>query len=261
MNLHLNAMLPIGLLLAIALWEYYYPCRPTQQSRIFRWSHMIATRLVGKLFFFVVMPLTLAELATWYQNHGLGLFNMFSAPSWLTLILGVLLLDFSGYIVHVIAHNNQIIWRVHRPHHIDTEYDVTTALRAHPFDDFMNTLGEITTILIFGISPDAIITYAVISGIIVKFSHANVLLYEKFDSVLRWFIVTPNMHRIHHSAKRHENDSNYSTHFTFWDRLFGTYRAHPEEPHATMMIGLTQFRDVSQIRLDKFMLRPFHDKE
>lgn len=261
MDLHLNALLPIGLILAIVAWEYVAPCRPTQQSRLYRWGNMIAIRFIGKIFFHFFMPLASVGLAIWCQQKGIGLFNNIAAPSWLVFASSILLLDFSAYCIHVAAHQMPILWRLHRTHHLDTEYDITTALRSHPLDDMQNSLAEFAFIIAFGLSPEAVIVYAVFSGIIVKFSHANAQLPDKIDRALRWILVTPDMHRIHHSAKRIENDSNYSTHFAFWDRIFRTYRAYPAVPHKEMVIGLHQFRDPSEIRVDKLLLRPFTDKE
>ncbi len=257
----INGLLPVGILLTIALWEYFFPCRETKQSRLYRWSNTVAIRIFGKIFFMVFVPLTMMQLASWCQAQGIGLFNHLAMPNWLLIALTILLLDLSAYAVHAAAHLNQILWRAHRTHHLDTEYDITTALRTHPLDDCLNMIGETAVILLFGLHPDGVFYYAVFSGFIVKFSHANVMIWDRLDRVLRWVVVTPNMHRIHHSAKRHENDSNFCTHFTFWDRLFGTYRAYAEEPQGTMTIGLYQFRDPSEIRIDKLLLRPFHNKE
>ncbi len=261
MDFHLNALLPIGLIAAVAAWEYLAPCRPTQQSRLYRWGNMIAIRLVGKVLFRFLMPLTGAGLALWCQQNSIGLFNHVALPSWLLFAFSVLLLDFSAYSVHVAAHQVPLLWRLHRTHHLDTEYDITTALRSHPLDDLQNSLAEFAFIVAFGLTPESVIAYAVFSGIMVKFSHANAQLPDVIDRALRWIFVTPDMHRIHHSAKRSENDSNYSSHFAFWDRIFRTYRAYPAKPHNEMVVGLTQFRDISQIRVDKLLLRPFTDKE
>lgn len=261
MDLHLNALLPALLLLAVAGWELVNPCRPTEMSRLYRWVNMGAMRVTGKIFFRVVMPLTQVQFAFWCERNGYGLFNHFTLPVLALGIVTILLLDLSSYLMHAAAHQNQFLWRFHRTHHLDTEFDITTALRTHPLDDLQNAIAEFIFIFLFGLSPEGIVIYAVISGAVVKFSHANVELSDKLDRFLRWFIVTPNMHRIHHSAERYENDSNYSTHFTIWDRLFRTHTLYPSLPHGEMKIGLHQFRDPKEIRIDRLLLRPFTDKE
>lgn len=258
---HINGIVPIALLIAIAIWENAYPCRQRVQPQLYRWGNMIAIRIAGKIAFRVLLPVTMAGFAEYCALNGYGLFNHVAIPTWALIIATVLLLDLSGYLVHAAAHQNQFLWRAHQTHHLDTEYDVTTALRTHPFDDLLSMIGEAIFIFTLGLSAEGVLYYAVISGIIVKFSHANVEIWDRLDRVLRWFIVTPNMHRIHHSAERKENDSNYSTHFSWWDRLFGTYTAYPSLPHAEMKIGLHQFRHPAEIRVDRLLLRPFHSKE
>lgn len=262
MDFHLNALLPIGLLVAVAGWEYVAPCRPSVQPKLYRWGHMIAIRLFGKVVFRFLLPLSSAALALWCQQNNIGLFNMIKIDQpWLVFGLSVLLLDLSAYCIHAAAHQIPLLWRIHRTHHLDTEYDITTALRTHPLDDLLNTATEFLFIITFGMTPEAVLAYAAFSGIIVKFSHANAQLPDWLDRAVRWVFVTPDMHRIHHSAERFENDSNYSTHFAFWDRLFRTYRAYPTLPHKEMLVGLHQFRGQSEIRIDKLLLRPFTDKE
>jgi sterol desaturase/sphingolipid hydroxylase (fatty acid hydroxylase superfamily) len=261
MHAQLTIFLPVLLLLAIALWELATPCRQSEMSRLYRWVNMGGMRLCGKLFFRFLVPLSQAQLALWCAQNGYGLFNHFVLPPWVFVVCTVALLDLSAYGIHAAAHHNQFLWRAHRTHHIDTEFDITTTLRTHPLDDLLNSLAECAMIIVMGLSAEAVVLYAVLSGILAKFSHANVELPARLDGILRWFIVTPNMHRIHHSAERHENDSNFSTHFTIWDRLFKTYRLHPEQPHATMILGQHQFRNPREIRLDRLLLRPFHERE
>jgi len=260
-QLIVSTLTPFLLLGAFAVWEHIMPCRTGTMPKRYRWGHVVALRIFDKLFFRVLLPFSHVTFALLCMEKGWGLFNQFTIPTWLSITVGVLLLDLGSYGIHFSCHKFPFLWRVHRAHHMDTEFDITTALRTHPLDDTLYSGAQFALIALFGLHPAAVVIFATIVATIPKFTHVNVLLPEKVDRWLRYFIATPNMHRIHHSAIRYENDSNYCAHFTFWDRIFGTYRPHPKNPHATMRIGLQQYRDDSQIRVDRFLLRPFHDKE
>jgi sterol desaturase/sphingolipid hydroxylase (fatty acid hydroxylase superfamily) len=231
-----TAFFPILVVLIVALWEVVAPCRKSEMSRLYRWVNTGGMRFACKVFVRLLVP-------------------------WLLLILTIAFLDLGSYSIHVACHYSQVLWRAHRPHHIDTEFDITTTLRNHPFDDLLNILTETLLVVALGLSAEGILIFGAVSGTISKFSHANVEIPARIDRILRWFIVTPNMHRIHHSAVRHENDSNFGNHFTLWDRLFGTYIVFPNQPHATMVVGQYNFRDAREIRFDRLLLSPFHDRK
>ena len=247
----------LGVLLAMMGWEWRWPRRTLSLSRARRWPANLAIILIdsGVLrWLFPVLAVGMAELA---ENRSWGLFHGLNAPFWLAFIATLLLLDLTIYAQHVAFHKIPLLWRLHRMHHTDLDFDVTTALRFHPLEIALSMLLKLAVVVLLGASPVAVMLFEVILNATALFNHGNVRLSRKLDRALRWVLVTPDMHRVHHSIHREETDSNFGFNLPWWDRLFGTYRDQPRDGHVGMTIGLEYFRDWRATRLDGLLLQPF----
>jgi sterol desaturase/sphingolipid hydroxylase (fatty acid hydroxylase superfamily) len=182
--------------------------------------------------------------------------NVLRAPGWAAVPLSVLLLDLAIYAQHVGFHYVPVLWRLHRMHHADLEFDVTTGVRFHPVEIVLSMLIKSAVVVALGTPPLAVLVFEVLLNATSIFNHGNVRLAGWMDRVLRWFVVTPEMHRVHHSILRRETDSNFGFNLPWWDRMFGTYRAQPEAGHEGMTIGIDRFRDPRELRLDRMLLQP-----
>ncbi len=247
----------LGVLLAMRGWEWRWPHRTLSLSRARRWPANLAIILIdsGVLrWLFPVLAVGMAELA---ENRNWGLFHGLNAPFWLALVATLLLLDLTIYAQHVAFHKIPLLWRLHRMHHTDLDFDVTTALRFHPLEIALSMLLKLAVVVLLGAPPVAVMLFEVILNATALFNHGNVRLSRKLDRALRWVLVTPDMHRVHHSIHREETDSNFGFNLPWWDRLFGTYRDQPRDGHVGMTIGLEYFRDWRATRLDGLLLQPF----
>ena len=247
----------LGVLLAMMGWEWRWPRRTLSLSRARRWPANLGIILIdsGVLrWLFPVLAVGMAELA---ENRSWGLFHGLNAPFWLALVATLLLLDLTIYAQHVAFHKIPLLWRLHRMHHTDLDFDVTTALRFHPLEIVLSMLLKLAVVVLLGAPPVAVMLFEVILNATALFNHGNVRLSRKLDRALRWVLVTPDMHRVHHSIHREETDSNFGFNLPWWDRLFGTYRDQPRDGHVGMTIGLEYFRDWRATRLDGLLLQPF----
>ncbi|MER2583689.1 MAG: sterol desaturase family protein [Candidatus Competibacter sp.] len=247
----------LGVLLAMMGWEWRWPRRTLSLSRARRWPANLAIILIdsGVLrWLFPVLAVGMAELA---ENRSWGLFHGLNAPFWLAFVATLLLLDLTIYAQHVAFHKIPLLWRLHRMHHTDLDFDVTTALRFHPLEIALSMLLKLAVVVLLGAPPVAVMLFEVILNATALFNHGNVRLSRKLDRALRWVLVTPDMHRVHHSIHREETDSNFGFNLPWWDRLFGTYRDQPRDGHVGMTIGLEYFRDWRATRLDGLLLQPF----
>jgi sterol desaturase/sphingolipid hydroxylase (fatty acid hydroxylase superfamily) len=174
-------------------------------------------------------------------------------------LVGFLALDLVIYVQHVVFHKVPVLWRLHRMHHADLDIDVTTGVRFHPLEIVISLLIKIAVILALGIPVVAVILFEVVLNVTSMFNHSNVSMPAWLDRVLRFIVVTPDMHRVHHSILRRETDSNFGFNLPWWDRLFGTYRAQPEAGHAGMTIGIPAFRDPAELRIDRLLTQPFRN--
>jgi sterol desaturase/sphingolipid hydroxylase (fatty acid hydroxylase superfamily) len=188
------------------------------------------------------------------EARGFGLFNALSVPPWLSVVASVVVLDLAIYLQHVLFHAVPGLWRLHRMHHSDLEFDVSTGLRFHPIEILLSMLIKLAVIAAIGAPPLAVLIFEVLLNATSIFNHANIRVPGKVDRVLRWFVVT---HRVHHSILVRETNSNFGFNLPWWDRLFGTYRAQPTAGHETMTIGVKQFRDPRDLRMDRMLLQPF----
>jgi sterol desaturase/sphingolipid hydroxylase (fatty acid hydroxylase superfamily) len=208
----------------------------------------------------MALPLTVVGMAVIAEQRGWGLLHaVCPIPAVLAAAVAILLLDFAIYLQHVLFHAVPILWRVHRVHHADIDVDVTTGFRFHPVEILLSMLIKFASISALGASPLAVLLFEVLLNGGSLFNHANLRLFPGLDRMLRIFVVTPDMHRVHHSAWDVETNTNFGFTFPCWDHLCGTYRAQPAAGHDAMTLGLTCFRDPKYLRLDKTLLQPLFD--
>ncbi|GAJ75206.1 possible sterol desaturase [Vibrio sp. JCM 18905] len=248
----------LGVLLLCALWENKLPRKTLTASRGFRWVNNLSLVAVNSLIVALVMPIAAFQAAIIAQEQQWGgLFNLLSLPAWLNVLLAVILLDFVIYVQHVVFHYVKPLWKLHRMHHADLDIDVTTGARFHPIEIIISMGVKIATVFILGVSPIAIVVFEIVLNASAMFNHSNAKLALSADQKLRNVIVTPDMHRVHHSVIAKETNSNFGFFLSVWDRLFGTYRAQPELGHDDVVIGIPEIRNEAEQRLDKLLTQPF----
>ena len=209
----------------------------------------------------VVAPSGAVGFALLSEARGWGLFNAVVWPIWLELLLALLVLDLAIYLQHRVFHYVPVLWRLHRMHHADLDVDVSTGARFHPIEILLSLGIKFFVIVPLGASPLAVLLFEVALNATSMFNHSNVRIPQAIERVLRWLLVTPDMHRVHHSILRRETDRNFGFNFPWWDRLFRTYRPQPEAGHETMTLGIEQFRDPKELRLDRMLAQPFRHDE
>lgn len=241
----------------VAAAEFLWPRRKLILSRKKRWPSNIGVALLNILLVRFGVPITLAAFAALVQHHHWGMLSLFEWPFWVEIFLSVILLDLVIYAQHVVFHRIPVLWRLHRVHHADTEIDVTTALRFHPIEILISLTIKFTAVAVIGVSAETILLFEIILNACAMFNHGNIHLPPALDKALRPFLVTPDMHRVHHSVIVDETNSNYGFNISLWDRLFRTYRAQPKAGHLQMIIGLNEFREVEEARIDKILTQPF----
>jgi sterol desaturase/sphingolipid hydroxylase (fatty acid hydroxylase superfamily) len=246
-----------GVFVAMAMWELFMPRRPQAIGRNWRWPNNLGVLAVDVLLVRVLLPATAVGLALVAEAHGFGLFNMIALPMWVTIPVSIVLLDLAIYLQHVLFHAVPALWRLHRMHHADLEVDVTTGLRFHPIEILLSTGIKLAVVTALGTPAVAVLIFEVLLNATSMFNHSNVRVPAEIDRILRWFVVTPDMHRVHHSILRRETNSNFGFNLPWWDRLLGTYRAQPAAGHDGMTIGIEQFRDARELGLDRMLLQPF----
>ena len=245
-----------GVLVLMTLWEVLTPRRPRSIRRLLRWSNNLGLVVLNTLLVRLLFPLAGVGMAFHAQTMGWGLFNIVAPSAWLAIPGAVLLLDLTIYGQHVMLHAVPLLWRLHRMHHADLEFDVTTGLRFHPGEIVVSMLIKLAAVLVLGPTPIAVLIFEVMLNATSMFNHGNVRLPTRLDRVLRLFVVTPDMHRVHHSIDRRETDSNFGFNVPWWDRLFGTYRAQPALGHDRMTLGIDRFREPRELWLDRMLWQP-----
>lgn len=243
----------------MALWEVLAPRRRQSMTRARRWPSNLGIVVLDTLLVRVLFPTTAVGLAMLAEAKGWGLFQVFGLPSWAAVVLGVVLLDLAIYLQHVLVHAVPALWRLHRMHHADLEFDVTTGSRFHPVEILLSMVLKMMVITALGAPAVAVLVFEVLLNATAMFNHSNVRIPPGFDRVLRLVVVTPDMHRIHHSVVPRETNSNFGFNLPWWDRLFGTYRAEPAAGQIGMTIGIEQFRDPAEQRLDRMLTQPFRE--
>jgi|DewCreStandDraft_4_1066084.scaffolds.fasta_scaffold00110_97 sterol desaturase/sphingolipid hydroxylase (fatty acid hydroxylase superfamily) len=244
-------------LAAMAAAELVSPRRRREIPRVLRWTNNLALVALDTAILRLVFPVLAVGFAGIAQRHGFGLFNMVEPPPWLAILASVVLLDLVVYLQHVLFHAVPGLWRLHRVHHADLEIDVTTGLRFHPLEILLSMLIKLAAVAALGAPPVAVLLFEVILNGMAMFNHANVKLPERVDRLLRLVLVTPDMHRVHHSVVPAETNSNYGFNLSWWDRLLGTYRPQPAAGHEGMTIGIELFRSLRELWLDRMLTQPF----
>jgi sterol desaturase/sphingolipid hydroxylase (fatty acid hydroxylase superfamily) len=242
---------------AVALWEAAAARRSPGIGRWRRWPSNLGILLVDVLAVRLIMPTAAVGAAVFAAGRGLGLMHFLALRLSVAALLGFVVLDLVIYGQHVLFHKVPLLWRLHRMHHADLDFDVSSGGRFHPFEVLISLLIKIAVVIAFGIPAVAVLLFEVVLNATSMFNHGNVSISPAVDRLLRLVLVTPDMHRLHHSALRHETDSNFGFNLPWWDRLFGTYRAQPEAGHLGMTIGLPIFRDPNELRLDRLLTQPF----
>ncbi len=207
----------------------------------------------------IVAPVGAVGFALFAEERGWGLFHLIALPAWTKLVFALFLLDLAIYLQHRLFHYVPVLWRLHRMHHADLDVDVTTGARFHPVEILLSLGIKFLVIVPLGAPPLAVLLFEIALNATSMFNHSNVRVPPAVERVLRWLIVTPDMHRVHHSVVRRETDSNFGFNLAWWDRLFGTYRSKPEAGHQGMTLGIEQFRDARELRLDRMLTQPFRD--
>lgn len=248
----------IAVLTLMAAWEVVAPRRVRSLPRAARWPANLGIVVLNTVLVRLLLPTAAVGVALSAEAHGWGLFNHYALPSWAALVGGIVLLDLVIYLQHVMFHAVPALWRLHRMHHADLDIDVTTGARFHPVEILLSMLIKFAAIAALGVTPAAVVLFEVLLNATSMFNHANARIPRAIEPVLRWLIVTPDMHRVHHSIERDETDSNFGFNLPLWDRLFGTYRAQPRAGHPAMTIGIPDFRDPGQCsRLPGMLALPF----
>ncbi len=235
-----------GIFILMAIWEWRAPRRALQVSKLLRWANNLGLVFLNSFILRLLFPAAAVGLAAFAHEQGWGLFNYYVIPDFVAIIAAVIIMDFIIYLQHVMVHAIPLLWRLHRVHHADLDYDVTTGARFHPLEIILSMLIKFVTILLLGPSVVAVIIFEVVLNAMAMFNHGNVGLPQGLDRLLRYFVVTPDMHRVHHSVEDDEANSNFGFSLSWWDRLLGTYREQPRAGHQGMTIGIHKFREPKQ---------------
>ncbi len=232
-----------GIFLIMATWEVAAPRRVLQHSKWTRWGNNLGLVFLNSFVLRVITPTAAVGMALFASEQGWGLFNYVDVPFWLAVLASVLILDFFIWLQHVMVHAIPLLWRLHRVHHADLDFDVTTGSRFHTLEILLSMAIKFAVILLLGPPLVAVVIFEVLLNATSMFNHSNVRMPLGLDQVLRWFVVTPDMHRVHHSTEDDETNSNFGFNLPWWDRLFGTYRDQPRAGHEGMEIGIRSFRE------------------
>ena len=232
------------------------PRRQRKLSRLLRWSNNLGLELIDRVLLHLRFPVLAVGFALQAEERGWGLLNSFDVPFALALPMSLLVLDLAIYLQHVLLHAVPVLWRLHRVHHADLEFDVTTGLRFHPIEIMLSMGIKLAVVASLGAPAIAVLIFEVLLNATSMFNHSNVRLPLGLNRALRWIVVTPDMHRVHHSIHPDETNSNFGFNLPWWDRLLGTYRAQPRDGHEGMDIGIDQFRTPRDLWLDRMLMQP-----
>jgi sterol desaturase/sphingolipid hydroxylase (fatty acid hydroxylase superfamily) len=247
----------LGIFAVMALWELVGARRRLTTAKGARWFANLGITILNTVVVRLVFPGAAVGVAVLAADRGWGLLNQVSAPSTLSIVGAVLLLDLAIYLQHVMFHAIPILWRLHMVHHADVDFDVTTGLRFHPVEIVLSMLIKVAVISALGPPVVAVLIFEVLLNATAMFNHGNVRLALSLDHVVRWFVVTPDMHRVHHSVVVRETNSNFGFNLPWWDRLLGTYVAQPAAGHEALTIGLEQYQDQCRQTLPWMLVQPF----
>ncbi|HUP82368.1 MAG TPA: sterol desaturase family protein [Pirellula sp.] len=248
-----------SILATMAVWELAAPRRRQEIPRLLRWSNNIGMTAIDTLLVRLTFPFLAVSMASYAVVRGWGLFNIFQVPSWIAFFVSFLLFDLAIYLQHVMFHAVPLLWRLHRVHHSDLEFDVTTGLRFHPLEILISMGLKLALVVVLGPPAMAVLFFEVVLNGTAMFNHSNIRLPIAVDRLLRLLVVTPDMHRVHHSVLSNETNSNYGFNLPWWDRALGTYVAQPRHGHDQMTIGIGQFRTRRDLWLDRMLLQPLRE--
>lgn len=248
-----------GVFAVMALWEWWAPRRQSRFSRFLRWPGNLGIVALNTALFRLLLPTTAVGLAIYAEQHGWGLFNAYQVPAWIAVIGSVILLDLAIYLQHVLFHAVPGLWRLHRMHHADLHIDASTGLRFHTIEILLSFALKFAMIAALGAPALGVLIFEILLSSTSIFNHANVRIAPGLEPLLRWVVVTPDMHRVHHSIHAQETNSNFGFNLPWWDRLFGTYRPQPKDGHEHMQVGIHQFRTERDLRLDQMLIQPLRE--
>lgn len=258
-GLRLGVFLAVFLVMALA--EAWRPKRRLSYDKGSRWltnlTIVALDSILVRLMAALTVPLAAVAAAVYAQRQGIGLFNWLDWPVWLEMLIAFIVLDFAIWLQHLASHKVPMLWRLHQMHHADVDFDVTTAIRFHPVEIALSMLWKIICVFALGPAPEAVVLFEIVLNACAMFNHANIALPAGVDRILRLVLVTPDMHRVHHSIQHHEHDSNYGFNLSIWDRIFRTYTPQPEKGHDGMTIGLPPYQNADPTRLAWSLSLPF----
>lgn len=249
----------LGILIILACLEVLFPRRRSDGNRLKRWPHNLGISFVSQLLVRLTVPLTAVAIAVKASENDWGLFNQLTLAPAIEFIGAILILDLVIYWQHRIFHLVQPLWRLHRMHHADIFFDVTTGIRFHPLSILLSVVIKLATVILIGPAAVAVLVFEVLLNATSLFNHSNLNIPATVDKYLRLFVVTPDMHRVHHSTDGKEMNRNFGFNFPWWDRLFGSYLAAPKAGHEAMQIGLVEFRDASERDIMHMLTQPFRN--
>ncbi|QYZ67454.1 MAG: fatty acid hydroxylase [Gammaproteobacteria bacterium (ex Lamellibrachia satsuma)] len=250
-----------GIFAVMAGWEILSPARTLTVPKGIRWANNLGLVFLNSIVLRLLFPAAAVGVAALAEQQGWGLLHFYDIPFILSVVIAVIAMDFVIYLQHVMVHAIPVLWRLHRVHHADLDYDVTTGARFHTLEIILSMLIKFATILLLGPPVVAVVIFEVVLNATAMFNHSNIRLPASLDRVVRWFLVTPDMHRVHHSVEDDETNSNFGFSLPWWDRLFGTYRDQPRGGHEGMTIGIHKYRDPKQVnQLPGMLALPFVGK-
>ena len=254
---YIRLMSFIAVLAVMLFWEQYASKRPLVYSKSIRHLSNYGVMIIGVVLARVLMPVFPVAIAIYANQANQGLLNFLNSPFWLAFLLSFLFLDLLIYFQHRLFHRIPVFWAIHRMHHSDTELDVSSGIRFHPLEIVVSLMIKVGAIYSLGAPPIAVMTFEVVLTAASLFNHANIHIPRHIDRLLRCVLVTPDMHRVHHSIIPDEYDKNFGFNISWWDWIFRTYQDQPREGHLGMVIGLRNFRNNREMRLDSLLLQPF----
>ena len=250
-----------GIFTAMALWEVKSPKRPLSLSRKLRWSNNLGLIIVNSVLLRIFFPTAAVGFALQAEIKQWGFFNLIPTQSWVAVLASIVLLDLAIYWQHRLFHRIPVLWQFHKVHHADLDYDVTTATRFHPIEILLSMGIKMLAITLIGAPAIAVMLFEIILNGCAMFNHGNVRIPPAIDKIVRTLLVTPDMHRVHHSVIQKEHNSNYGFNLSLWDRLFNSYVAQPSKGHLNMTIGLNDFRTLKNQYITELLKMPFNDKK
>ena len=247
----------LGMFITIAVWELAAPRRLLSCSRLFRWSSNLGIVVLNTISLRLIFPVAAIGVSGYAMSRGWGVFNILQLPNWIEVALSIVALDFIIYWQHVVFHKVPLFWRLHRVHHTDLDFDVTTGVRFHPAEILLSMIIKMLAVVVIGAGAVAVLIFELVLNASSMFNHGNVRLPLRADKALRLILVTPDMHRVHHSTVVDETNSNFGFNLPWWDYIFNTYRSQPSAGHDAMTLGLSEFRVLRKQTVLDLVVLPF----